>query len=170
MATFERLTRRQLLVSLVTLASCGRGSRDGVTVGTPADRQHPLHKTLQDVLDVLIPNGEYPGHQTTGVLATLERELGVPDGKPERLLLEFIDHLEAGATRRGAPSFSASSPIAREEVLRELDRVNDAQFRFVRARALILHYSHPASWPALRFSHAPQPQGYADFSEPPAVA
>jgi hypothetical protein len=128
-------------------------------------------RTLEALLDAMLPDGPRPGHRATGVLqalvAALERER-----QPRRALVEGLRLLERGARRAGASSFAALAP---DDRLRLFVACGDAADRTLprffyltlRDAAMRLHYSKRVAWRPLGLPHPPQPDGYDDISGAP---
>ncbi|MFI5181288.1 MAG: gluconate 2-dehydrogenase subunit 3 family protein [Thermoanaerobaculia bacterium] len=166
-------TRRDFVRGLLGAAALAAGAWILKRVFLPGRLSASDRATLETLLDTLIPDGRYPGHRATGVLPKLLPELE-GSRQTRRALIEGIELLDRGARRVGSPSFRELAPPKRAELVREIARAEEGTlprffYQSVRNRAMEIHYANPASWEALRFTHAPQPEGYPDFAERPGV-
>ncbi len=128
-------------------------------------------RTLEALLDALLPEGPQPGHRTTGVMPRLVAELE-RERQTRRALVEGLRRLERRAGAMGARSFAALGPADRLRAFLDCGEAPDRSLpRFfyltLRDAAMRLHYSQHAAWRPLGLAHPPQPDGYDDFAEAP---
>ncbi len=166
-------TRRDLLQGLLGAAAFATGAWILKRIFLPGRLSASGRATLETLLDTLIPDGPYPGHRATGVLPRLLLQLE-GSRQTRRALVEGIELLDRGARRAGSPSFRELDPARRAELVRDIARADEGTlprffYQSVRNRAMEIHYASPASWKAVRFTHAPQPEGYPDFAEKPGA-
>lgn len=166
-------TRRDLLQGLLGAAAFATGAWILKRVFLPGRLSASGRATLESLLDTLIPAGRYPGHRATGVLPKLLPELE-ESRQTRRALVEGIELLDRGSRRAGSPSFRELDPTKRAELVREIAGAEEGTlprffYESVRNRAMEIHYANPATWKAVRFTHAPQPEGYPDFAEKPGA-
>ena len=124
--------------------------------------------TVAALLDLLLPDGEFPGHRATAVLERLQPQM--PEGgKWAPWLARAVDLVDARARQRGAEDFLSLPAAERESLWAELaGRSPPYRFFYVlREKVMRLHYTHPAAWQALGFPHAPQPIGFLDYEHAP---
>jgi hypothetical protein len=164
-------TRRQFLQRAVAVLSLLAGGRILWRVFLPARVGPRERATLADVLDTLIPDGDFPGARRTGVLERLVAECEATR-QTRRALVEGAALVEAAARRRGAVSFAALDNAQREAILGECAAAENESlpwffFRTVRDRAMRLHYAHPLARKAVGLGHPPQPLGYVEYWQPP---
>jgi len=129
----------------------------------------PLRAALEALLETILPDGEYPGYRTTGVLAHVT-SVFILAQRPSPPLRDLLDGLDRRARARADRDFAGLGPAERREVLLELERRPEAWalgFGRLRTEAFNAHYAHPAVWKALGFRHPPQPSGYMDYQERP---
>jgi hypothetical protein len=160
------------------------GLLGALAVGTPlgvlwwrreasAPDRPPLLVGLEALLDTLLPDGERAGHRATGVLAVLwsAAERSPP---ARRYLEQGLARLDAAAVARGATTFAALAPDAREAVVAAFAAAAPGSpergfYDAVRDEAFQQHYTHPAAWGPLGLTAPPQPLGYLDHDRPPAA-
>jgi len=166
-----RFTRRDAVSAGAGALSLGTGLFILRRVLLPSRLSPEERETFAAVLDVLLPDGTFPGHRATGVLAPLLSELE-SRRQTRRALADGVRLLDREARARGAASFRALPEPAGAEILErwsseETGTIRRFFFQVVRGRAMELHYAHPASWKPLRFGGPPQPDGHFDYAEPP---
>lgn len=126
---------------------------------------------LEALLDVVLPEGDLPGHRTTGIMPALVTQLEAKRST-RRALGEGLRHLERRAKSAGADGFAELDPAARNRLFAACgDRPDGSVLRFfyrtVRDEAIRLHYAQPAVWRRVGLPNPPQPDGYPSYSEPP---
>jgi hypothetical protein len=137
----------------------------------PARLDERGRRTLEALLDAILPDGERPGHRATGVLPRLVAELE-NERQTRRALVEGMRLLERRGRAEGASSFAALGPERRVALFTacgedEYGSLPRFFYQNVRDAALRLHYSRRAAWRPLGLPHPPQPDGYEDFAEAP---
>jgi len=134
------------------------------------DTRPPEQISLEAFLDTILPSGEFPGHRETGVAGVLwsvaERNQAMKSKLQEGA--ELLD-LEAKG------SFVALPAPERARVVRALaaagrEDPGHRYYALLRDQAMRLHYTHPLARARLGFDQAPQPRGYASYTEAPSGA
>jgi hypothetical protein len=168
-------TRRRLLGGLAAAVVSGLGLgvawrylRGG---GSPGRRRE--EELLGALLDILIPDGEVPGHRATGILEAVLEDFR-SNAQTHKALLDGMELLDEAARRQGGAGFLALDHVGRVRVVEELARSEQGTpgwlfYGFLRERAMLRHYADPMAWSALGFHHPPQPRGYYDYREPPSL-
>lgn len=128
-------------------------------------------RTLAAYLDTLLPGDELaPG---AGALGIGERFQAKAARHPNyRLLLELgCQWLDQRAKDLGAPDFASLDADDRERLV---DRAAHAGgvarlfFDATHGEALFAYYAHPAAWAGIGYGGPPQPEGFLDYTQPPA--
>lgn len=130
-------------------------------------------ETFAAFLNTLIPDGEFPGAQRTGLLERLLAECEA-QRQTRHALLEGIELLEYKARQRGGMPFASLPSDERERLVDECAQADDGTvprffYRVVRDRAMQLHYADPAVWQPFGPPHPPQPEGYPAYWQKPNV-
>jgi hypothetical protein len=159
-----KFSRRDLLTLLV-VAGCSRQRETQVSL--PAGGT--LHPAIEQALDIILPDGEFPGHAATGVAAKLLEHFGKPSSL-QVFLAEFVRTLDNLAEARGEAHFVALSERAKVAVIADAEQQRIPGYLFLRNEAMQMHYSSPTAWPPLGFDHPPQPLGFLDYASPPRNA
>ena len=169
-----KLTRRQLLQFA---AGFGVGFFPPVARGTPAS-QHRLEpsvrRTLTSFFDTLIPaEGVVPGAIGVGIdtrfTSWTEERLQL-----RKLVVDVCRWLDREAQKTGAPSFSDLNYDQRDRILLRASRSapRSAVRRFfdsTRNLAFFTYYGNAAGWSAIGYAGPPQPNGFLDYAQSPAI-
>ena len=164
------LTRRKFLrltTGIGLLASSGYILKD---IFLPPQLDVAERRTLEAVLDTLIPSDETPGALKLGVSSKI-LDKASQDAQYRRLIRKGCSWLDRKASGRGASGYSSLDEGNREAVMGELAGVPDGSvaaifFEQLRSDAFFHYYAHAASWRGMGYKGPPQPEGYPDYTEP----
>jgi hypothetical protein len=165
------VSRRDLLRYAIGGALLAGGGWTIVRVVFPPRLAESRFRALEALLDVMLPEGDLPGHRTTGVMPALVTHLEAKRST-RRALGDGLRHLERRARSGGADEFAELDPAARIRLFAACgDRPDGSLLRFfyrtVRDEAVRLHYAQPAVWRRVGLPNPPQPDGYPLYFEPP---
>ncbi len=147
------------------LAAFGKSVESGIDNVTGPETH--LARTVAAVADAMFPGDGLPGAVELGLHS---RILAMPDLAD--VIARGVAWLDAGAVRKGAADFTALDEAGR---LAAIDAAfasgDDSIQRFVlalRSRLMTAYYAEPAVKAAFAYAGPPQPDGFADFQDPPA--
>jgi len=165
------VSRRDLLRYAVGGALLAGGGWTILRVAFPPRLGDSRLGALEALLDVVLPEGELPGHRTTGIMPALVTHLE-SKRSTRRALGEGLRHLDRRARSVGADGFTELDPAARARLFAACGERPDGSllrffYRTVRDEAMQLHYAQPAVWRRVGLPNPPQPDGYPSYSEPP---
>ncbi len=161
------LSRRELLrltLGAGLLAASGYLFRD---IFLPSDLTRSEEKTLAALLDTLIPDDEIPGALQFGVMEKI-REKARGDYQYRRLVKWGCSWIDSLAGRLHSLRFAVISEKDRDNILTiamegDADSLPRIFFQQMRSDAFYYYYSHPGTWPQLRYNGPPQPGGFPDY-------
>jgi hypothetical protein len=165
------VTRRDLLRYAIGGALIAGGGWTIVRVVFPPRLGGSRLRTLEALLDVVLPEGDLPGHRTTGVMPSLVTHLEAKRST-RRALGDGLRHLERRARSAGAGGFAELDPAARVRLFAACGDQPDGSllrffYRTVRDEAMRLHFAQPEVWRRVGLPNPPQPDGYPHYSDPP---
>jgi hypothetical protein len=165
------ISRRDLLRYAIGGALLAGGGWTIVRVVFPPRLSESRLRTFEALLDVVIPEGDLPGHRTTGIMSALVTQLEA-NRNSRRALGDGLRHLERRARSVGADGFAELDPVARMRLFAACGDQPDGSllrffYRTVRDGAMRLHFSQPVVWRRVGLPNPPQPDGYPLYSEAP---
>jgi hypothetical protein len=165
---FSRRSFLRLTLGIGLLASSGYILKN---VFLPSQITSRENKTLEALLDTLIPSDETPGAIELGTLGKI-RLLADRDYQYRRLLKSGCAWLNDKAAEQNTDTFSSLSAAKREEVVRQAagsrpESMPRLFFERIRSDAFDHYYAQPESWRALGYKGPPQPEGFPDYADAP---
>ena len=123
-------------------------------------------QTVTAVTDLMFPGDGLPQATELGIA---DRIIAMPDLRA--LLIDGVVWLDGQAEHQGAPNFLALDERAKLAAVEAAFASSDdaaRQFAFkLRFHAGLLYYTEPVIKAAFPYTGPPQPNGFADFQDPP---
>jgi hypothetical protein len=160
--------KRREFIALLGLLSLGGGVALWSNLASfwrPRFNKHTA-QTVTAVADLMFPGDGLPGATELGIH---NRIVAMSDLHP--LMTDGVDWLDRHATQQGAPNFLALDEGAKLAVVKAAYASEDvAPSQFIiklRFYAGLAYYSEPVIKSAFPYNGPPQPDGFADFQDPP---
>jgi hypothetical protein len=161
-------SRRAFLLGLLGLPLLGGAAmlwRNLALFWLPRYNEH-VERTVTAVTDLMFPGDRLPGATAFGIHNRISAMSDL-----HALMTAGVGWLDEQATRQGAPDFLALDEAGRLSAVEAAFASNDddaKQFAFeLRFHVGSIYYSEPVIKAAFPYSGPPQPEGFADFSDPP---
>ena len=160
--------KRRQVISLLGFLSLGGAAilwRNLASFWRP-DASQRVARTLVAVADLIIPGDGLPSASQLGLH---ERVLAVPDIIP--VAAETVAALEKQAVAQGASGFLALGEAGRFAALEAAFTSGEGNVQkfllSLRSHLMAAYYAEPVVKQAFAYSGPPQPNGFADFQDPP---
>jgi len=161
--------KRRNFIKLIGVLSLGGAAaalwRNLFSFWLPRLNDHVVH-TMTAVIDLMFPGDGLPGAAELGIH---HRILAMTDFYP--LMSTGITWLDGWAVRQGAADFLALGEAGRRGAIDAAFASNDGDARkFVttfRFFGGLTYYNEPVIKTAFSYTGPPQPDGFADFQDPP---
>jgi hypothetical protein len=139
----------------------------------PPQLTHKEQRTLEALLDTLIPEDATPGALQLGVAEKLKTK-SVGENQYRRLIKKGCAWLNSMAGNINSKSFTTLKEEDRDSVIMKALKsdIGSMQRIFIqqmRADAFYHYYGHPGSWTQLGYNGPPQPNGFPDYYKPPSL-
>jgi len=130
-------------------------------------------KTLTAYIDTLIPRDATAGALDLGIPGLVLQSLQ-SSPKPRALVARGCRWLDAQARLLGATDFAALPEASRERIVGSAASSKTLSlpyefFRFSRDLVMKEFYANAESWRPLHYPGPPQPRGFRDYQQPPAI-
>jgi Gluconate 2-dehydrogenase subunit 3 len=161
------MRRRQFIAifGLVPLSGTTTLWRNLVSFSQPAFNEHTA-QTVMAVTDLMFPGNGLPGASELGVHNRIVAMSDLHD-----MMRDGVDWLDQLAKGQGATDFltlDESTRLAAVEAASSSENEEARQFVLsLRYYGALNYYSEPAIKAAFPYTGPPQPEGFADFQDPP---
>ncbi|MGE5300269.1 MAG: gluconate 2-dehydrogenase subunit 3 family protein [Acidobacteriota bacterium] len=168
---FSRRSFLRVTLGIALLASSGYILKD---LFLPSQIDPAKRRTLEALLDTLIPSDTTPGAVQLGVSRKILGK-AFEDSEYRRLVRKGCDWLDRMAGDHKVNSFSSLGGREREELVGQAEEAPAGSlprifFERMRAEAFFHYYAHPASWKKIGYTGPPQPDGYPDYAAAPKAS
>src|SRR5665213_690236 len=153
------------LLGLLSLGGIAELWRYLTSAGRPSFNQHTA-QTVAEVTGLMFPGDELPGATQLGIH---NRIVAMSDLHP--LMADGVAGLDERATPQGVSNFLALDEGAQLAAIEAaFASVDETARQFVitlRYHGALFYYSEPVIKAAFPYTGPPQPEGFADFQDPP---
>jgi hypothetical protein len=162
------MKRRKFIALLGALSLGGAVAlwRNLGSFGRPRPSAH-IAETVKTVTEILFPGDGLPGATELGIHNRIIAMTSL-----QALMADGVVWLDARAVRQGAPNFLALDEVGKQAAIEEAFKSSDNGARefvyTIRFHAGLAYYSEPVVEAAFPYTGPPQPDGFADFQNPPA--
>jgi Gluconate 2-dehydrogenase subunit 3 len=162
------MKRRGFIALLGALSLGGAAAlwRNLVSFGRPHSSAH-IAETVKTVTEMMFPGDGLPGATELGIHDRIIAMTSL-----QALMADGVVWLDRAAARQGAPNFLALDEAGKQAAIEEAFKSSDTDARefvyTIRFHAGLAYYSEPVVEAAFPYTGPPQPEGFADFQNPPA--